>query len=161
MALRRTLWLEMGGFDEALGAGTDFPAAEDLDAAYRVVRSGRKLAHVPAPSVIHLGAREGEELSRLFVGYAKAKGAMLAKLIRCGEAFALEVLVRDVLRQTGSTLLAAIRDERPLGMRSVGAYFQGAWRSRALKVDRDHKVFVCGVAGRAINLVGPTSTDGA
>ena len=161
MVLRRSAWVAIGGFDEALGAGTRFQGAEDLDAAYRVVRSGRKLAHVPAPSVIHLGAREGVEMSRLWVGYTRAKGAMFTKLIRCRDAFALEVLVLDILRHTGSALLAAVRGERPLGVRSLGAYFQGGLLSLTMKVDRGHKVFARDDAGRAISLVGPAPADGA
>ena len=82
MAFRRELWERLGGFDEMLGAGQRFPAAEDGDFTLRALRGGFQVCETPRVEVIHHGFRtwdEGETLSR---GYWYATGAMFAKHVK-------------------------------------------------------------------------------
>jgi GT2 family glycosyltransferase len=65
MALRRTALDAVGGFDEMLGTGAYFPSAEDIDIAYRVLRAGFPLLHVPGSVVIHYGLRDWRSGSAL------------------------------------------------------------------------------------------------
>ena len=58
MAIRRSALEITGAFDEMLGAGGHFPSCEDGDMAYRMLKAGFALAHVPAAEVRHFGFRD-------------------------------------------------------------------------------------------------------
>ena len=47
MALRRSVWEELGGFDEMLGAGGAFKSAEETDFAVRVLLAGYRIYETP------------------------------------------------------------------------------------------------------------------
>jgi GT2 family glycosyltransferase len=142
MALRRLDWLAIGGFDECLGAGARFPGAEEDDAAYRIVKLGRELVHVPAPAVIHLGTRSGDASWQLYSGYARAKGATLVKFIRCRDAFAWEVLGRDILRLSTAIIRGVLTGRRPLGLRYLRWYLLGALEGLSVAVNAETRVFL-------------------
>jgi GT2 family glycosyltransferase len=131
MAVRRRVWEELAGFDELLGAGSRFPAAEELDVAYRALRAGYRLAHVGGSSVWHHGYRVRPEASRLVQGYAMATGAMYAKHVRCGDAVAAQLLVLHAGQLLATVIGRAVRRTSPLGLRSLLAYLKGiaaSWR---------------------------------
>ncbi len=61
--IRRAAIERVGGWDERLGAGTrDFPAAEDMDFCYRLLRSGGVAYAVPTVRIIHEQVRRPREL---------------------------------------------------------------------------------------------------
>jgi GT2 family glycosyltransferase len=62
MAFRRSVFERVGGFDEALGAGTVTLGAEDLDFFHRVLREGLTLCYEPAARVKHRHRRTVTEL---------------------------------------------------------------------------------------------------
>jgi hypothetical protein len=84
LAVRRAELLAIGGFDEELGAGGRFPAAEDGDAALRAILAGYEVCETDRTHVVHHGFRtwaEGKALaSRDWVGI----GAASAKPLRAG-----------------------------------------------------------------------------
>ena len=93
MAFRRSVLLDLGGFDEALDTGAPLPGGGDLDAFYRVVRSGRPLVYWPAALVFHEHRRDLDALRRQYHSWGtgfmafwtKAYGAdpeMRPKLVR-------------------------------------------------------------------------------
>lgn len=67
MAFRRSVFERVGGFDEALGAGTVTLGAEDLDFFHRALREGLTICYEPAARVRHKHRRTVTELrSQIF-----------------------------------------------------------------------------------------------
>jgi glycosyltransferase involved in cell wall biosynthesis len=81
-AFRRTALMEIGGFDESLGAGSSFLSAEDTDAMARMSASGWWGAYDPRPVVLHHHRRQVEsEIARLKRSYEIGAGAYFAKCL--------------------------------------------------------------------------------
>jgi GT2 family glycosyltransferase len=64
MAFNVDLMRSLGGFDEAIDAGAYLPGGGDLDALFRVVRSGRPLVYEPRMLVRHQHRRDLKGLRR-------------------------------------------------------------------------------------------------
>jgi GT2 family glycosyltransferase len=78
-AFRRTVLEAIGGFDDALGAGTPF-ACEDVDAISRASIAGWRGVYDPRPYVYHHHRRKtAEDADRLKRSYDFARGAYYAK----------------------------------------------------------------------------------
>ena len=113
VAFDRAFLREIGGFDEALGAGTPTRGGEDLDMFVRVVRAGRALVYEPSALVWHHHRADDESLRRQMFSYGTGLTAYLTKLL-------LQPDTRgDVLRRV------------PLGVRRMA-------RIRGTTVDRLH-----------------------
>jgi len=85
-AVERDALLDLGGFDESLGAGSPTRGSEDLDLFVRMLRSGRKLAYEPAAIVWHLHRATESELRDQMRDYGIALGAYLTKSLRDRES---------------------------------------------------------------------------
>ena len=81
MAYRRALIAELGGFDEALGAGSLTGGGEDLDAFVRVIRSGYELSYEPAALIWHEHRADNAALRRQMYTYGTGLGAYIAKYL--------------------------------------------------------------------------------
>ena len=82
MTMRRTIFDQVGEFDERLGAGTKCPAGEDTDYFYRVYLAGFRLEMVPGMIVAHYHGRKTlESRTKLLRNYALGNGALAAKYI--------------------------------------------------------------------------------
>lgn len=79
MAFRRTALAAIGGFDELLGAGGRFPAAEDTDAFWRVLGAGWRGLYAPESVVTHVQWRSKADKLRVHYGYGRGEGALAAK----------------------------------------------------------------------------------
>jgi GT2 family glycosyltransferase len=77
----RSALLELGGFDEALGAGTATRGGEDLDIFVRVLLAGGAIAYEPAALVWHHHRADDASLSRQMYGYGAGLTAYLTKLL--------------------------------------------------------------------------------
>jgi len=127
MALRRSLLLELGGFDEALDTGAPLPGGGDLDIFYRVVRAGHPLVYEPRFLVFHDHRREIEKLRRQYWSWGLGFMAFLAKTYRTDRAqrHNLRGMVRwwfgDQLRQ----LLDRLRGRHVLPARLLAAELFG------------------------------------
>ena len=85
MSFRRSLLLDLGGFDTALDAGTRLPGGGDLDIFCRVIASGVTLRYEPAALVYHEHRRDWTGLRRQYAdSWGKAHMAYVQKLIRYG-----------------------------------------------------------------------------
>ena len=82
MGVRRAAMEAVGGFDECLGPGTGFHAAEDLDLYDRLVHRGLFGRYEPAANGWHHQWRSRVELVRLDWGYGVGAGARIVKLLR-------------------------------------------------------------------------------
>jgi GT2 family glycosyltransferase len=94
MGMHRALLEEVGGFDERLGPGTRFPAAEDNDFALRVLESGRSIVYDPNVVLHHRAWRN--DFLRLRWQYGRGRGAFYAKHMRVRDTFMLRRMARDV-----------------------------------------------------------------
>ena len=80
-AFDRERLLGVGGFDEALGAGTLTRGGEDLDIFVRILLGGGAIAYEPAAVVWHHHRATEESLLKQMYGYGTGLTAYLTKLL--------------------------------------------------------------------------------
>ena len=80
-AVSRTRMKEIGGFDEALGAGTPSAGGEDLEIFMRILLSGSRIAHEPSAIVWHYHRSELAELARQRRAYGTGLTAAFAAIL--------------------------------------------------------------------------------
>ena len=86
MAVRRERIEALGGWDERLGAGTrDFPAGEDVDFNYRLLRAGGVAYLTPRVRSRHEQWRTEAELPAHLRGYAAGGAGFAIKHLRQGD----------------------------------------------------------------------------
>lgn len=93
MAVRRSLWLKLGGFDPMLGAGSVFRSAEELDFVLRALGSGHAVYETDRAVVVHSGLRHLAGKSALAYDYCFGIGAAYMKHLKCGHLSVLQALV--------------------------------------------------------------------
>ena len=81
-AVDRAASVAIGGFDDALGAGTPTCGGEDLDMFVRLLRGGGVLAYEPSAVVWHFHRAAPDELRRQMRGYGVGFGAFVFKQLR-------------------------------------------------------------------------------
>lgn len=86
MSYRRSLLLELGGFDEALDTGRPLPGGGDLDMFHRVVRAGWPLVYEPRYAVFHKHRREHAVLRRQLWTWGTGFMSFLDKTYRADPA---------------------------------------------------------------------------
>lgn len=79
-AVRRSVMLELGGFDEGLGVGSPSGGGEDIDMFVRVILDGGALVYAPAARVWHRHRIDSAGLSKQMADYGLGLGAWLTKL---------------------------------------------------------------------------------
>ena len=79
LALHRSALEKIGGFDERLGPGTPYPAAEDNDLCRRLLEAGCRIVFDPAAVVYHRAWRPWSEHASLRYDYGRGQGAFYAK----------------------------------------------------------------------------------
>lgn len=82
LAVRRDALERVGGFDELLGAGGRYRAAEDQDLFDRLFREGYRGRYAPEARAVHLPWRMRSDILALEWSYGIGTGARLAKLMR-------------------------------------------------------------------------------
>jgi glycosyltransferase involved in cell wall biosynthesis len=82
IALRRSDLEMVGGFDEALGAGAKFGAAEDKDLIDRLVGAGLRGRYEPSVRATHVAWRGRGDILRLSWSYGIGTGVRIAKLLK-------------------------------------------------------------------------------
>jgi GT2 family glycosyltransferase len=132
MALRVSAIAALGGFDSALGPGAAFGAAEDLDVVIRAILAGCVIYETTRATVTHFGFRtflEGRALTqRDWYGI----GAVCAKPMRRGHWGVAIIAVHLLLVRTMiPAIKAAVRLQRPRGLRRLGSFALGFGRGFA------------------------------
>ncbi|HEX4690523.1 MAG TPA: glycosyltransferase [Solirubrobacteraceae bacterium] len=85
--VRRDVAEALGGWDERLGPGAPhFPAADDMDFNFRVLRAGHAAWVTPRPRAVHDQWRRADELPALHRGYLAAWCGFAVKTLRTGAA---------------------------------------------------------------------------
>ncbi len=140
IALPRAVMLEIGGYDERMGPGTRFPAAEDHDLSLRLLDAGCEVRHVPAAVVLHRGWRSRRERVLLHWKYGRGVGAFYAKHASLRDRHVLRLALREVRIRLHSAVRFARSSPRTtiLELVSLGALFTGGleWTLRYRMRDR-------------------------
>jgi GT2 family glycosyltransferase len=131
-AMTRTALKELGGFDEALGAGTISGGGEDLDMFMRVILAGHQLVYEPAAIVWHFHRTDLSELTRQMWAYGTGCTAAMMAIVIKNPRSRLELpprIGRGVLRVF--TLSDRVRDNPtlPSGLmrREIRGLLAGPW----------------------------------
>lgn len=112
MAAYRRALEEAGGFDERLGAGSAFPAADDNDLGFRLLESGYEIVYAPEAVVYHRAWRPRREYLAMRWRYGKGKGGFYAKHLRASRGHMLDRLARDIGRRAARFPGRLVRDAR-------------------------------------------------
>jgi len=144
MSLRRSALHQTGPFDDLLGPGAPFGAADDTDMLYRLLSRGYGVAISTTGGVLHLGGRDLADGSarRLMVAYCLGLGGFVGKHARCGDANMLAFGAVWLARQSRDVLGKLMSGDRPLGVRRISAYLEGLARAMRYRVDRRRRLFV-------------------
>ena len=126
MAIRRDRIEVLGGWDERLGAGTrPFPASEDMDFNYRLLRQGDRAFITTAVRASHQQWRSPAELPALFEGYMAGWAGFAMKHLRQGDVrgglWLWSLSLRDIARSAGG----ALRRRSALRLRVLVAKVRG------------------------------------
>jgi len=78
-ALFRSAFGAIGTWDERLGPGTRFPAAEDNDLGLRLLEGGFKIVYEPGATLVHRSWRPKRDYVRMRWRYGKGKGGFYMK----------------------------------------------------------------------------------
>jgi GT2 family glycosyltransferase len=134
MAICRSAFKPLGGFDPNLGPGTVFPAAEDNDFAFRWLEAGYRIVYDPDAVIYHRAWRSEQEALWLHWNYGRGQGAFYSKHVKLRDTHMIRRMIRDVI---GYVLRFPIRifrdrDQAYRDMLYVAGLIYGAvqWRIR-------------------------------
>jgi GT2 family glycosyltransferase len=96
MGAHRSVFDKVGLFDERLGPGTSFPAAEDNDLGYRLLEQGYCICYVPEAVVYHRAWRSERESLSLEWRYGVGRGAYYAKHMSWRDPYMFSRMIRDM-----------------------------------------------------------------
>jgi GT2 family glycosyltransferase len=131
-AISRTVLKELGGFDEALGAGTLSGGGEDLDMFMRVILSGHRLAYEPSAIVWHFHRTNLAGLKRQMRSYGSGLTAALFAIMIKYRRARVEIplkAVSGVLRVLGLNNRVKGNPALPSGLmrRELAGMLAGPW----------------------------------
>jgi O-antigen biosynthesis protein len=99
MAARRSIFDAVGGFDERLGAGADFPAADDNDLGFRLLEAGYRIIYAPEAVLYHRAWRGKGEYMAMRWSYGRGKGGYYGKYLGRKDGLMLCRMSRDILHR--------------------------------------------------------------
>jgi len=141
-AARRTLFRQVGGFDEVLGGGGPLQSSQDFDFAYRVFRSGQAILLEPEVAVYHYGFRSNAEWPATVGSYGVGVGGFYSKHVRAGDLYATRLLAAHVLTHCARWLKRVLtRQPRRLEATYIRNLASGIGRSFGFRVDRDLRLY--------------------
>ncbi len=142
-AARRRLFERIGGFDELLGGGGPLRSSQDFDLQYRAYVAGTVVLLCPEVRVDHYGFRSADQWPATLRAYGIGDGAFYWKHVRCGDLFALSLLLRRTGRLAIREALNGIRRKPSMAiyLRSV---FDGIRQSLQFPVDRHRRLYLAG-----------------
>jgi GT2 family glycosyltransferase len=95
-AMYRAVFDAIGTFDERLGAGAEFPAAEDNDFGFRLLEAGYRTAYAPEAIVYHRSWRGRDGYVPVYWNYGRGQGAYYAKHLTMRDRRMLRRFQQDV-----------------------------------------------------------------
>ncbi len=124
MAVRRTTWEALRGFDESLGAGSMLRSSEDTDFAARTLIAGGGVHTTPAASVTHHGFRTWDDGGATVAGYMLGLGAVHGKMLRLAGPRAVRVSAALAWRWTVGSSVVDLNG-RPPRLPRLQAFLNG------------------------------------
>jgi GT2 family glycosyltransferase len=127
MTIRRELFLQLGGFDDALDTGAPLPGGGDLDMFYRVVRSGYPLVYEPQYLVYHQHRQEYEKLRRQYWTWGLGFMAFVTKSYQADpiQRSQFRRLVQWWFKDQGKQLIKSLIGRHPLPSEMIWAELWG------------------------------------
>jgi GT2 family glycosyltransferase len=98
LALRRSALVDVGPFDERLGAGARFPSSEDNDLGFRLLEAGYSIVYAPEAALIHRSWRRQSDWITLRWSYGRGQGAYFAKHASIHDQYMIRRLLTDLMR---------------------------------------------------------------
>ena len=99
MATYRVVLDAAGGFDERLGAGADFPAADDNDLGFRLLEAGYRIIYAPEAVLYHRAWRGKGEYLPMRWNYGRGKGGFYSKHFSLRDPYMLRRILWDVMHR--------------------------------------------------------------
>jgi GT2 family glycosyltransferase len=96
MAAHRAAFETVGGFDERLGAGGEFPAADDNDLGFRLLEAEYRIVYAPQAVVYHRAWRGRGEHMRMRWSYGRGKGGFYTKYLSIKDPHILKRMMWDI-----------------------------------------------------------------
>jgi glycosyltransferase involved in cell wall biosynthesis len=141
LAFRRDIIDAVGMFDEALGSGGPLRSGGEPDFLLRVLRSGGRIIDASDARVLHLGVRKGAAADALMHKYLFGTGAALAKHVRFGDLWGLDLLLIYLRAFCGQAARNLLRTGRPRGFENAVALALGVLSSLRYGVDSKSRLY--------------------
>lgn len=139
-AARRRLFERIGPFDEMLGGGGPLKSSQDFDLQYRAYLGGATILSSPTVKIEHYGVRTLEEWPSTLRAYGIGDGAFYFKHVRCGDAFALWLLVKRLARLSLGYALHSVRN-KPSQREYLVSCLEGIRMSSRVQIDRRRRLY--------------------
>lgn len=147
MSFRRSIFAEVGLFDECLGGGAPLKSWEERDMGYRIFCNGDRILYSPDLVVYHEHWRAWPDVRKAFVGYAIGTGAVVGKYMRLGDWKSIQILLDWLLQQGVKQILSGIFKWQSLHKVKAGLIqliypWVGLWQSRKYAIDKQYCMFI-------------------
>lgn len=143
MAVRASMVRAMGGFDEMLGAGGQFPSCEDWDIAVRALIRGYSVLETDKVSVVHFGFRSHDESRFLSKRDWTGIGAAYSKPIRCGHVSFAGVIINLLSSYALTPFFRDLRQlKRPRGIMRIVHFSRGFLQGMRTPINKSTLCFI-------------------
>jgi GT2 family glycosyltransferase len=112
MAIHRDAFEAVGTFDERIGAGARYPAADDNDFGLRLLEAGFRIVYVPEAIVYHRAWRSRWQYPVIRWRYGRGKGGFYGKHLLLSDRHIQRRLARDLGVRLRRLPRNAVRDPR-------------------------------------------------
>jgi glycosyltransferase involved in cell wall biosynthesis len=140
-AARRRLFDSIGGFDEVLGGGGPLRSSQDFDLEYRAYRAGSVILLRPEVTLVHDGRRELEDWAGVLRNYGIGDGAFYSKHVRCGDMYALFLLVRRIWSIGGRIMIKRTLLRQQPRTEYLTGIFAGIRAGLKFSVDKNQRCY--------------------
>jgi GT2 family glycosyltransferase len=141
MAVRRSVWRALGGFDPRLGVGAPLRSGAESDLIVRALLARVPVYETPEFALVHHGFRTWHEGREVVARYWFGSGAMYARQLRRGRWQIVGVLARIARRALhGRSRVAASLGERAYAGLRARAFAHGFVAGALLREREPHDV---------------------
>jgi GT2 family glycosyltransferase len=141
MAIRRSSFELVGGFDEALGGGGPLRSSQDFDFAFRMYRKNQAILLAPEVKVDHYGSRTQAQWGGTMKAYGIGDGAFYSKHIRCGDPLALYYFSKILVFNHARRVAKLLRDRRWPEDDYLPSLLVGVRDAAKFGIDRKYRLF--------------------
>ena len=148
MAVRRSVWRALGGFDEQLGVGAPHLAGEETDLTLRALHAGHFVFETPAARVTHTGVCPLADIPALIDRYWFGTGAAWGKMLKRGPRPVAGLLARMALKWAfGAPPIASTLGTKSYRGRRLRAFLRGLSTGVGRPIDPVTGCFLAGHEG--------------